>query len=307
MKTIQKFTLGLLTIVASSAGFSSNLIVDVDAGDTATVSSVITGTLQKIDAGTLVMSGANAASLTRLTIDNGRVQYATTGNVGALVHMNANVAAGASAALEVLSGAATVSGTVATIASNSVAVPPLQMSNPAQLQVDANVAASLSAFASSGSTTAAAVSALSLVAQSSTAALAAPALAALGATSVTPFTCRAIAASDLGVSATGVVALVPINVGSGINLQVASGGKLPNALVDVSGQLEIQTATANQCPGTVEIRSAAVLNVLAGIAVPADSPATSDLFGSLKFNSGSTLKLGNGTSWARNITVGTAL
>ena len=300
MKTIQKFTLGLLTIVASSAGFSSNLIVDVDAGDTATVSSVITGTLQKIDAGTLVMSGANGSSLTNLTINNGRVQYAATGNVGAKVTMDTAGVASVTPALEVLMGAATVAAGSAVIAPNSVVVPPLAMSSAAQLQIDANVAATLSTFD-------AGTAALSLVAQTSAAALAAPALAALGATSVTPFTCRAIAASDLGVSATGVVALVPINVGSGINLQVASGGKLPNALVDVSGQLEIQTATANQCPGTVEIRSAAVLNVLAGIAVPADSPATSDLFGSLKFNSGSTLKLGNGTSWARNITVGTAL
>ena len=304
MKTIQKFTLGLLTIVASSAGFSSNLIVDVDAGDTATVSSVITGTLQKIDAGTLVMSGANGSSLTNLTINNGRVQYAATGNVGAKVTMDTAGVASVTPALEVLMGAATVSAltpTVATIAAKSVVVPPLAMSSAAQLQIDANVAATLSTFD-------AGTAALSLVAQTSAAALAAPALAALGATSVTPFTCRAIAASDLGFSAaTGVAIPVPINVGSGINLQVASGGKLPSALVDVSGQLEIQTATANQCPGTVEIRSAAVLNVLAGIAVPADSPATSDLFGSLKFNSGSTLKLGNGTSWARNITVGTAL
>ena len=300
MKTIQKFTLGLLTIVASSAGFSSNLIVDVDAGDTATVSSVITGTLQKIDAGTLVMSGANGSSLTNLTINNGRVQYAATGNVGAKVTMDTAGVASVTPALEVLMGAATVAAGSAVIAAKSVVVPPLAMSSAAQLQIDANVAATLSAFASG-------TAALSLVAQSSTAALAAPALAALGATSVTPFTCRAIAASDLGISATGVAIPVPINVGSGINLQVASGGKLPSALVDVSGQLEIQTATANQCPGTVEIRSAAVLNVLASIAVPADNPATSDLFGSLKFNSGSTLKLGNGTSWARNITVGTAL
>jgi hypothetical protein len=111
----------------------------------------------------------------------------------------------------------------------------------------------------------------------------------------------------LGVSAFG-VARVPINVGSGINLQVASGGKLPNASVDVTGQLEIQTATANQCPGNVVIKNAGVLNVAPSIAVPADGAATSsDLFGTLNFNSGSTLRLGNGASWALNITVATAL
>jgi len=106
----------------------------------------------------------------------------------------------------------------------------------------------------------------------------------------------------------GVAISVPINVGSGINLQVASGGKLPNASVDVTGQLEIQTATANQCPGNVVIKNAGVLNVAPSIAVPADGAATSsDLFGTLNFNSGSTLRLGNGASWARNITVATAL
>lgn len=89
MKTIQKITLSLLAVVAtSSAGFSANLIVDVDAGDTATLSSVVAGTIQKIDTGTLIMSGANGSSLTDLQIDAGLVQYGATGNVGAQVTFN---------------------------------------------------------------------------------------------------------------------------------------------------------------------------------------------------------------------------
>jgi hypothetical protein len=180
------------------------------------------------------------------------------------------------------------------------------MTSAAQLQIDANVAATLSTFASGTVPPFIAGTApLSLVAQTSAAALAAAGLGS-GVT-LAPFTCTAIAASDLGVSAFG-IARVPINVGSGINLQVASGGKLPNASVDVTGQLEIQTATANQCPGNVVIKNAGVLNVAPSIAVPADGAATSsDLFGTLNFNSGSTLRLGNGASWARNITVATAL
>ncbi|MEI7494462.1 MAG: hypothetical protein WCJ92_07715 [Alphaproteobacteria bacterium] len=298
MKTIQKFTLGLLAVVATSTStFASNIFLDVESGS-ATHSGVITGTAQKIGGGTLVMSGANDNAthtvLTNLAINNGRVQYGATGNVGAKVTMADTFGSGV--ALEVLMGAATVASGSAIIAAKSVVVPPLAMTSAAQLQIDANVAATLSAFDSG-------TAALSLVAQSSAAALAAPAVASLGATSVAPFTCTAIAASVLGTSATGYVYAVPINVGSGVNLQVASGGRLPNAQVDVSGQLEIQTATANQCPGSVIIENAAVLYVDSAVAVPADSPAASDLFGSLKFNSGSTLKLGNGASWARNITV----
>ncbi len=308
MKNIQKFTLGLLAVIATSTStFASNLIMQVDNSDIATNSGVITGTARKIGAGTLVMSGANATSLTNLAINNGRVQYAATGNVGAKVTMDTAGLSTVIPALEILMGSATVSGGVASIASKSVVVPPLAMTSAAQLQIDANVAGTLSTF-SPGSSSAPAVSALSLVAQTSAAALAAPAVAALAATSVAPFTCTAIAASNLGTSADGGVLAVPMNVGSGVNLQVASGGKLPNAQVDVTGQLEIQTATANQCPGNVVIKNAGVLNVAPSIAVPADGAATSsDLFGTLNFNSGSTLRLGNGASWARNITVATAL
>ena len=86
MKTIQKLTLGLLTVAAfSTSASAANLIMDVEGTDVATNSGVLTGTGQKIGAGTLIMSGANGASLTNLEIDAGLVQYAASGNVGSQV------------------------------------------------------------------------------------------------------------------------------------------------------------------------------------------------------------------------------
>ena len=45
----------------------------------------------------------------------------------------------------------------------------------------------------------------------------------------------------------------------------------------------------------------------AGLAVPADSDDGDVFTGTLKFNSGSVLKLGDGSSWARDMTIGEAL
>jgi hypothetical protein len=63
--------------------------------------------------------------------------------------------------------------------------------------------------------------------------------------------------------------------------------------------------TASSVPGATEIQSGAVLEVAGSVVVPADTGA--DIFGTLKFDSGASLKLGASSSWARNITVGTAL
>ena len=134
MKTIQKLTLGLLTVAAfSTSASAANLIMDVEGTDVATNSGVLTGTGQKIGAGTLIMSGANGASLTNLEIDAGLVQYAASGNVGSQVtfaggnlettaaadipalvmNADATVTAGGAGALAGLSGAykLTVAGT----------------------------------------------------------------------------------------------------------------------------------------------------------------------------------------------------
>jgi hypothetical protein len=104
----------------------------------------------------------------------------------------------------------------------------------------------------------------------------------------------------------------------------ASGDKMPAAsapAVTVAGILELKSAmSGGYCAGVNEIQSGATLLVDASVSVPAYAAAlvgaNTDFFnhwngsaseGSLKFDSGSTLKLGNGAVWARAITVGTAL
>jgi len=249
MKIIQKLTLGLLTVVAtSSAGFSANLIIDVDAGDTATVSSVITGTAQKIDAGTLVMSGANGSSLTNLEIAGGLVQYAASGNVGAQVTFNGG-----------------------------------------NLE----------------STAAANIPALVMTADGTVTAGGDGALAGLS------------GASKLTIAGTGIVtpadlsaAAAPVDVSGIVNFGASAASKLPAADVNVlsGGLAKVMAATADCAPDDMIVQSGGVLEVADSVSVPAAGAAASgDLFGTLKFNTGSTLKLGNAAVWARAITVGTAL
>ena len=63
--------------------------------------------------------------------------------------------------------------------------------------------------------------------------------------------------------------------------------------------------TASSVPGDTQLQSGAVLEVAGSVTVPAHTGA--DIFGTLKFDTGSSLKLGVGSTWARNISVGTAL
>ncbi len=59
-------------------------------------------------------------------------------------------------------------------------------------------------------------------------------------------------------------------------------------------------------PGAMEVESGGTLEVDASLIVPRVGAAGSgDLFGTLKFNVGAILMLGNASNWARAITVGT--
>ena len=119
-------------------------------------------------------------------------------------------------------------------------------------------------------------------------------------------------------------ALLPIDVGFG-TLQVKSLGKLPSAsvlicsydsnsdgVVDAGSIFQLSASevsgvpTAGAVPGPMVIQQYAQLSVDAGLAVPADSDAGDVFTGTLKFNSGSVLKLGHGSSWARDMTIGEA-
>jgi len=249
VKIIQKLTLGLLTVVAFSTSTSAaNLIMDVEGTDVATNSGVLTGTGQKIGAGTLIMSGANGTSLTNLEIDAGLIQYAASGNVGSQVTF--------------------AGGNLQTTAAADI--PALVMN--ADATVTAGGAGALAGLSGSNKLTVAGVGA------------------------VTP--------ANLGASNTAVDISGVVHVGA------AAGHILPNAAVNVlsGGLVEIQDAGAACAPGTNVVKSGAMLQVDPSLTVPAAGGSSStDLFGTLQFDSGSTLKLGNNAVWQRAITVGSAL
>ena len=246
MKTIQKLTLGLLTVAAfSTSASAANLIMDVEGTDVATNSGVLTGTGQKIGTGTLIISGANGASLTDLQIDAGIVRYGATGNVGAQVTFNG--------------------GDLETTAAADI--PALVMN--ADATVTAGGAGALAGLSGSYKLT----------------------LAGTGA--VTP--------ANLGGSTTA------MDISGVVHVGATAGHVLPNAAVNVlsGGLVKIEDAGAACAPGTNVVKNGATLQVDAILNIPA-AGASNDLFrvGGLKFESGATLKLGNGSVWGRAITVG---
>ena len=306
MKTIQKLTLGLLAVIATSnSTFASNLIMQVDNSDIATNSGIITGTAQKIGAGTLVMSGANGSSLTSLEIDAGLVQFASTGNAGAQVNFGS--AAGTTAGnLEVL--AATVDtngdGIKDIVVANSVSLPAHVMVQSAQLKVGYGLTASLSSLTdtlTASQRTAGITRTLTVVAQT------AADVAANGLSVGSAQPGVVLATADMSASTT----CLAVNSSATVQVGGAGASKLTSGLHTINGILELLSGASTGCvPGQTAIQSGGILKVNAGITVPASDWST-DLFGvgtadTLQFNSGSTLKLGNGASWARNITVGTA-
>lgn len=113
----------------------------------------------------------------------------------------------------------------------------------------------------------------------------------------------AVTPADLHASTTPVDISGTVNVG-------AAGHLLPASAVTVlsGGLVDIKGTTMDCMPGTNVVNSGATLQVDDALSVPAAGIAGSgDLFGTLKFGSGSTLRLGAGSSWARNITIGAAI
>ena len=110
-----------------------------------------------------------------------------------------------------------------------------------------------------------------------------------------------VTAGDMSASAT------PLSIPGVMYVGASSSSKMPTGVATVpnGGLVKIMGATASSVPGDTELQSGAVLEVADSIAVPAHTGA--DIFGTLKFDSGATLKLGVGSTWARNISVGTAL
>ncbi len=250
MKTIQKITLSLLAVVAtSSLSAAFDLTIDVAAGSAIHSANINAGTVNKTGAGELVLQGADNSALGNLTISAGSLEVETN--------------AGAMPAIVTFDGGSAFQVDVA------ATIPSLVMTQAGQLEVTASAAA---------------LTALS------------------GAAKVTVVGSGILNPGALGASTTPMDISGIVNVGT-------SGHALPNSAVTVlsSGLLDIQGVVANSMPGTNVVNSGATLQVDASLAIPAAGPAATDFFGTLQFNSGSTLKLGNAAVWARAITVGTAL
>lgn len=258
MKTIQKITLGLLTVGAFTAsGFAAQEIeLDVDTGS-ATHSGLITATLaKKTGAGILVLSNA-ANAINVLEIQEGQVDIAATGNFGGTASFTTNA------------------GNKLNMVGAGVNVPALTMAVAGTLDCNGN-ATNLAGV---------------------------PAGAAL----------LSVSGGDiLTVAVDASASTTPMNINSDATVAVGAAvgsvasPKLPASAIGVSGILQITEAAAGCVPGNTTVASAGVVAVNGGLVVPGHDSA-SDVFGNLLFQTGSILRLGDGSSWARNITVGAGI
>ncbi|MEI7493148.1 MAG: hypothetical protein WCJ92_00940 [Alphaproteobacteria bacterium] len=108
-------------------------------------------------------------------------------------------------------------------------------------------------------------------------------------------------------------ASLPIDVVEG-TMRVSGVGKLPTAAMTIGATGSVgaifelcSNTVAGAVPGLMEVQQYGVLSVDDNISVPAAHTAGDVFTGGLLFDSGSVLKLGAGSSWARDIVVGTAL
>ncbi len=272
MKTIQKITLGLLTVGAFTASGFAATIIDLDvATGSAEHSGLITASLaHKTGAGTLVLSNA-ANAITVLEIQEGQVDIAATGNFGGTASFTTNA------------------GNKLNMVAAGVSVPALTMTMAGYL--DCNGYATNLAGVPAGA-------------------------GVLSIDGAGPLTMTV----DASASDTPVVLMANAVVRTG----VSSSSKMPSSVTTVSAgaELKIIDNTVSCAPGVTTVQSGGIVDVAALKSVPAYAAPTAlaatDFFnrwdsaalaaeGSLKFESGSILRLGDGSSWARNITVGTAL
>ena len=75
--------------------------------------------------------------------------------------------------------------------------------------------------------------------------------------------------------------------------------------VQSHGILEITAATPDCVKGHTEIMAGGKIQVDASVTIPAAGDASTDVFGGLKFHSGSVLVLGPGANWQRDIVLET--
>jgi hypothetical protein len=99
----------------------------------------------------------------------------------------------------------------------------------------------------------------------------------------------------------------PVDV-SGIVHVGATGSLLPSGAVTVknAGLVKLMGVAVPDCvPGAMKVESGGILEVAPSLEVPAAGvPASGDLFGSLRFDTGSKLLLRGGVNWRRPVVIG---
>ncbi len=87
----------------------------------------------------------------------------------------------------------------------------------------------------------------------------------------------------------------------------ATGSLLPSGAVTVknAGLVKLMGVVPDCVPGAMKVESGGILEVAASLEVPAAGvPASGDLFGSLRFDTGSKLFLRGGANWRRPVVIG---
>lgn len=294
MKTIQKLTLSLLSLAAISswntATAADTLIirVDRDATDVPEIDASLVGSYRKVNAGPVLISGANLPNMTGLEIQGGKVQINETNNVSGLVDFNKQFGGDTDmleedkVSLEVLTNGAISS------AHHQISTPALKLSSDADVIADANTEVILVGLHPAGAGT------LNLYSGEGD---------DRGVTIPSVFSNRSNDMNIYGETHFG-DASVTGSYGNGSTLTTG------NAKVKDGGLLVVVQATAGAAPGITEVETGGMLEVAAGVHVPTND--ASDVFsasgsGSLQFDNNSTLWLGNGSIWSRPITVGVAV
>ena len=236
MKTIQKLTLGLLTVVATSSAFASGTVtLDVSSGS-ATASGLVDATLAvKTGAGTLVLSNA-ANAIEVLEIQQGQVDIAATGNFGGTAKFSTNAA------------------NKLNMVAAAVAVPSIEMAIAGILDCNGN-ATSLAAAPTGTALLSIDGAGVLTIAANMTA-------------SSTPMHINANANVAVGASGTSILPTAAVGVGGILNIKGATASCVPGdttvasaGILQVDGGLTVPASGAGDLFGTLLFQSGAVLKL----------------------------------------------
>lgn len=339
MNNIQKLTLALFTALTTQTQFCyavETMEIHVNTGDSATVLGSLSGAVVKVGAGTAVFSSTDNEDLA-LTLTAGTVSISDANNLGSLPNgsttlnggtleatatlalptpfaLSANSTLRAATGAVVSTGAPTGSHVLTVEGAGAVALTGNNSASDSDLSIatggTVRVAAANNLFGDnilSGGTlrATAAITIDKALAVNANSTLQADADVTLGAapTGTEVLTIAnnsgtgAVIAGDLSGSSTPLTVVGVLQAGAANSL-LTTGAKT----VEDGGTLRLAGIAAGAVPGTTEIKSGGTLEVTTTSTVPSGT----SVINSLKFESGSKLKLGNGAIWARPITVGTA-